>query len=421
METNQTINVQPSELMVVSNIRFALKASRVNSLAESIKQFGRVHTNLKVEPLPEPGPKGEKYAVREGHYRLAAVQKLNKEGAGLTLPVTVEEPTEGVERLRYQISENLDRENLSPMDMALAFSQLLETGMSKVEVRQLFLRNGKGKVVVPISNATLNIYLSFLEFPKAIQTKIHEGSLGVADAYKLTTKPKELWQPILDKAEADRVALIEADDKLEEKFLADEQKRIDAEAKAKADQEALVQAEKLVATAKEEGQTRLDAAAEAYKLAQAAKGKEAKDKATEHFKAKEADAKVAEKAISDATAQVEKLRKKVEAQATLAAERKKKLEESRKEAIEAAKKKGGKLDIDKAAAKVTGTGSVALTAAEMRKLIETISLPGSFPKVEKIGKALAKAFAGITTDSQLTSELGWITGERKEKPKHVKE
>src|SRR5471030_2798475 len=90
MENTQVVQIDPSELMVVANIRYGLKPQRVAALADSIKEFGRVHTPIKIDELAEPGPKGEKYSVREGHYRLAAVQKLNKEGAGLTLPAIIE-------------------------------------------------------------------------------------------------------------------------------------------------------------------------------------------------------------------------------------------------------------------------------------------------------------------------------------------
>lgn len=413
MDTQNIIMLAPEALVATKNIRFGLKKYRVEALAESIKEFGRVHTPLTVEPIDGTGT----YSIRAGHYRQAAVLKLNKEGAGLQLPCVIEEPTGDQDRLRYQISENLDRENLSPMDMAIAIKDLLDTGMQKVEIREMFMRPGRDLKMQPLSNAMLNIYLSCLEFPKAIQTKIHNGHFSVSDAYKLSTKPKELWQEILDRAEADRIALADAEDNQETKFLATEHKQAEAEAKAKADAEAYASAQKIAADADAQAKERRAAVLEAFKAANAipAKNKDAKKTAEDALKAKEAEAKAAEKAATDTAAAAEKAAKKVEANNTTAADRKKKLEEAR--AASAATPPKGKLDIDKAAAKVTGTGTVALTAPEMRKVISDFCLPGSFPKVAEIAKAIQRCFSGVTTDDQCLSELGYLTGERKERPK----
>lgn len=417
-----TVMLPPEALLVTGNIRFGLKSYRVDALAGSIQEFGRVHTNLKVEALPEPGPHGELYSIREGHYRHAAVAKLNKSGAGLELPCTVEPATEGLERLKFQISENLDRENLSPMDMAIAIKELLDAGLQKVEIRQMFQRPGgrKGMAMQPMSNSTLNIYVSFLEFPKPIQKKIHDGTLGVADAYKLTTKPKELWTEILEAAEASRIKGIDSEEAQETKFLEGEQKAAEQKAKEDADKAALEAAQKVAEVAKADAQAKLDAAAVAYKAAQAvpAKDKDAKKAAAEKFTAAETEAKVAEKAATSAQTEADKLQKKVETAQQTAADRKAKLDAARAQANAATPAPAtGKLNIDAAAAAVTGMGHVALNALQMRKVVSDMCLPGSFPKVKLIAEALKRCFDGITTDGQLVNELGFITGERKERPK----
>ena len=415
----EVIMVPTSELMAFPNVRFGLKKERVAALAESIEQFGRVHTPVKVEILSEPGPRGEKYGIIDGNYRHAAATLLNKKGAGLELPCVVEDHTEGVDRLRLQLSSNTDRTDMSPMDEAVAIKTLLDSGLNKTETRELFKRPGLGGKRVPMSNALLNMYVSFLYFPKPIQTKIHEGVLGVAKAYKLSKTPKELWNDIVKEAEETRDREFEEENKMEEKFLAEQRKQEETEAKLKADKEALQTAEKLAADAEAALHAKMEEAAVAYKAQQAAAkaDKETKARVKAEFEAKESEAKAAEKALVTTTEAVEKLRRKVESAVQTAADRKAKLEHARKELV--AKAKSGKVDTEKATAKVT-TGFVPLKPAEIHKLIEAISLPGSFPKVTLIGVALRKAFAGETTDAQLTSELGWITGERKDKPKHLK-
>jgi hypothetical protein len=331
---------------------------------------------------------------------------------------------EGVSRTKQQISENWDRTDMTPMDMAVAIDELLNPadgseGMKKVDIRKTFSRAGgrKGLTMQPLSNAMLNIYLDFLEFPKNIQNLIHEGKLGVGKAYKLTLRPKEEWAAIVAKAEADRDAEITAEEKMEENFLASEKKAAESEAKAKADAEALVNATKVAELAKQDAQAKLDAAAEAYKVAQAvpAKDKDKKKVAEEQFKAREIEAKAAEKTSTEADKTADKLRVKTENNTKLAAERAQKLADARKAAASAP---GKKLDTDSAAATING-GKVALKGPEMMKVAETLALPGSFPKVAMIGAALVRCYKSEITDTQLLSELGYITGERKDRPKHM--
>jgi hypothetical protein len=420
----------PEALLADENARFGLKKFRIDSLADSIIELGGVQTPLKVNPLSEPGPNGETYRVREGHYRHAAVSKLNKSGAGLTLPCIVEESNaDGVDRMKRQLAENLERNDMSPMDMGVAIKKLLDLGMAKVDIRQIFSRPGgrKGISMQPLSNSMLNIYTSFLEFPKPIQDKIHDGRLPVTAAMELYEKAwdeagldKEKANKILERAEADRQAEIDGEEKVENRFLEAQQKADANKVKAEQEAQALKMAQELAAKAAETVKAKLDQAAVAYAASNAVPktDKEAKEKALEAFKAKEKEAKAAEKAQAEAEATAQKLKEKAEKNATLAADRAKKLADARK-AAEKEAKTVSKEGIQRAAAKETG-GYVALTGAQMRKMVVELQLPGPYPKVQRIAAALSRAFDGITTDSQLVSELGWITGERKEKPKHVK-
>lgn len=432
--TTQTVTMLPPEALLADrNARFGLKKFRVQSLADSIVDLGGVQTALKVTALPEPGPHGETFRIREGHYRHAAVMQLNKSGAGLQLPCIVEETaTEGVDRIKRQLAENLERNDMSPMDMAVAMKELLDLGLAKVDIRQIFSRPGgrKGIAMQPLSNSMLNIYVSFLEFPKDVQNKIHDGRLPVTAAMELYEKA---WDDstgkldtaksarILESAESDRQDEINKEEKLENNFLTNQQKADAAKAKAEDEAKAIKAAEELAAKAAETVKAKIDEANVAYATANAVPkaDKEAKEKALEAFKAKEKETKAAEKAQAEAEATALKLKEKAAKNAELAAERAKKLADARKEA-DAKAKTVTKEGIQKAAAKDSG-GYVALTGPQARKMLTELQLPGPYPKVQRIAAAILRAFDGITTDSQLVSELGWITGERKEKPKHVKE
>lgn len=434
MSTTQTITMLPPEaLLADQNARFGLKRFRIDSLADSIIDLGGVQTPLKVNPLPEPGPNGETHRVREGHYRHAAVTKLNKSGAGLQLPCIVEESaSEGVDRIKRQLAENLERNDMSPMDMAVAMKELLDMGQAKVDIRQIFSRPGgrKGIAMQPLSNSMLNIYVSFLDFPKAVQDKIHDGRLPVTAAMELHDKA---WDAavgkldgvksarILESAEADRQAEIDAEEKTENKFLESQQKADAAKVRAEGEVKALKAAEELAAKAAETVKAKLDEAQKAYAASNTVPktDKEAKDKALVAFKEKEKEAKAAEKAQADAEALAAKLKEKAAKNAELAAERAKKLADARKDAEK--NKAVTKEGIQKAAAKENG-GVVELTGAQMKKTVEQLAtLPCPYPTVPKIASVFQRLWASQITDSQAVSELGWLTKERKEKPKHVKE
>jgi len=77
--TQQTFNglmLPPEAILADDNIRFNLKASRVDSLAADILEQGRVLVPIEVEPLPK-AINGAGYRVTDGHYRHAATSKLN--------------------------------------------------------------------------------------------------------------------------------------------------------------------------------------------------------------------------------------------------------------------------------------------------------------------------------------------------------
>jgi hypothetical protein len=415
MENEEAVlMIPPKQLLADSNIRFGLKKFKIEHLAKSIKDLGGIQTPLKVEVLAEPGPNGETHRVREGHYRQAAAIL-----AGVDCPcIEVDAVESPVDRIKFQISENQDRENLSPMDLANTFKELETLGVRRVEMRDMFQRPGgrKGNAMQPLSFSSIAMHLSFLEFPKNIQDRIHDGRIGVAGAYKLSKQPRENWGAIVEQLEADRLKAVEAEENEDAKYLESQKKEEERQVKLKQDEEATISAQKIAEEAKKVAEDALARSAEAYKEAQATKEKKAKEKAQEKFKVLETDAKIKDKIATDAKAAADKLQLKLDKDKVAAEERRRKLDEARKAA---ASKPAGAGEVDKAAAKVNKTGPVALNAGEMRSVVAGMALPGSFPKTRAIAQAIAQCFAGAITDNQLYSEVSWIVGERKEKPKHV--
>jgi hypothetical protein len=412
------LQLDPAVLVTDANVRFGLKQWRIDSLAEDIMEKGGVMTPIEVEPLAEPKD-GKTHKVTMGHYRTAAVEKLNKDGAGLKLPATLKVNANPLERLKRQLSENLDRENLSPMDAARAMKELMDLGESRINIRTMFSRqSGKSGKFQPLSNAQLNINLGFLNFPKKIQTDIHNGIISPGGAYELSKVSKDKWEGIVAKCKQELEDEAEQAQKDEEKFLAGEKKTEERLQKQK-DLEASVEAARVAQEAAiAEMKARGVAVTEAFKAAQDAKtaADEAVKKAAEdELKAKSTAAAEAETIANDAKKALAKLEAKLKEAADKLKERADKLAANKK----AAAKKGAPAKAIKAETvkKVVATdaaGHVAPKSQVVHKSItELATLPCPYPKVKAIGGAFLRFLDGITTDSQMVTELGKITGEIK--------
>jgi len=412
-EAGELVRLDPGVILADSNTRYGLKQSRVESLAKSILERGEVLEPVEVEPLAEASSNGHRYRLTTGFYRLAAVSSLNLTGAGLTVPAIVRPIPTPQERLRRQLAENMERENQSPMDQAVAIKSLLDSGLTKMEVREIFSRPGgrKGNKVQPASNSFVNMTLSFLELPKPIQEKIHDGRVGVAAAYELTKVPAEKRTQVLERAEEERQKALEQEEKDEEKLLANEKKTAEEKAKREALLKEVTDAEAKVTAARTLLAERTKAAERAYDLSKAkhADAKAKKD-AISAFKKAEQDRQLSEADVLAVAKEHDDLRLKLEKKEALIAEKAAKLKQARASAPAgaAAAKSGavGSGDVKKAAAREgVSTNYVPLNASEMRKVVSELALPGGSPKVVSIGQALVRCFAGESTDKELYKEL----------------
>lgn len=412
----------PEALLANDNSRFGLISNRVESLMEDIVAKGGVMVPLEVERLAQPVD-GVEFRINMGHYRHAAVARLNKEkGAGLLLPCLVVAPIPEVDRMKRQVAENFERKELTPIDMGVAIKRLMEAGVTRQEVREMFKRPGgrKGNKTQPASNSIINMYMSFLDFPKAVQSKIHEGLIGVDGAYKLhkvfRSHPEKLNE-IVAQLDQDRLDSIAQEEKDEEKYLEGLRKEQEREARVAEAQREREDAEKALAESAKRVDELAALEAEAYKISKSitvdpATSKEEKAKAEAEFRLAENATKEAIKAAEQAKKDKEKLDAKMESAKKAAEERAKKLAAARKEADKAAKKAASGKDVAKAAAKVgVQTGRVPLTLAQIREVIHALALPSAYAKVQLIGKALEDCVSGGMTDRQLLTAISKITGE----------
>ena len=136
----------------------------LNELKESIQVQGIIQP-ITVRRI------GNSYQLISGERRLQA-SKL----AGLTkIPAYIREATDQ-QMLEMGLIENIQRENLNPMEVALAYQRLLKE--CNIKQDELGSRVGKDRT-------TVNNYLRLLNLPKVIQTGLAEKKLSMGHARAL--------------------------------------------------------------------------------------------------------------------------------------------------------------------------------------------------------------------------------------------
>ena len=146
------------------------------SLADSIREHG-VLQPLLVRPLPN-----SKYQIIAGERRWRACRML-----GLSeVPVIIKE-MEDVTAAEIALIENLQREDLSPLEEAEGYQELIDIyGLTQEQVSQ---RVGKSRSAVANS-------LRILQLPKGVLDLVAEGSLSAGQARTILSFPEEEQEEI---------------------------------------------------------------------------------------------------------------------------------------------------------------------------------------------------------------------------------
>lgn len=164
---NETEDSNSSVMLKISEIepnrsqpRRDFDENSLSDLAQSISQHGLLQPLL-VRPLPIGG-----YQIVAGERRYRACRM-----AGLTeVPVTIRELSD-TETMELALIENLQREDLSPIEEALGYKALIdEHGFSQEEVATSV---GKSRPAIANSLRILKLPVSVLEYVK--QDKISAG------------------------------------------------------------------------------------------------------------------------------------------------------------------------------------------------------------------------------------------------------
>ncbi|SFH38615.1 ParB/RepB/Spo0J family partition protein [Pedobacter insulae] len=155
----------------------------LNELSDSIKVQGLI------QPITVR-KQGAKYQLISGERRLRA-SKL----AGLTQIPAYIRTADDQQMLEMALIENIQRENLNAIEVALSFQMMIDE--CKLKPEQLGDRVGKNRT-------TVSNYLRLLKLPPAIQASIRDGRISMGHARALISveeQEKQLFihQEILDK------------------------------------------------------------------------------------------------------------------------------------------------------------------------------------------------------------------------------
>jgi ParB family chromosome partitioning protein len=414
-EQDTVLYLDPADILANDNIRYDVRQGDVDRMVASIVDRGGIQEPVSVEVRTDAKAGEPRYSLIKGFIRHAAAVQMNKSGAGVTVPALVRHTADATDRLKTQVAENVARASLSPIDTALSIQRLMEAGVSRVDIRNLFARSGSGKAssagVSPMSNAWLNIHLGMLELPAAIIAKIHNGEVSAAAAYELSRVPAERREAVLNAAlsEVEKQAKKEETD--EEKYLKGEQAEAKEAEKAKALADSITAAKQEVTAA---GQM-VEEKKLAYRTVQGEEHDptDAKAKAAynEKLSAAETDYKAAQKLDTKAKNKLSKLL----GQQTKAEELKQQLADARAKGTPApavgpsAVRKAAQKDKEtpagaKAAAAQPPSGAVALTAAQIKDGIRDMAKTDN-PIVSKVLGIFSDFCKGVLTPKLALADL----------------
>lgn len=144
--------------------RLEFDEEELEALAESIRQHGLI------QPITVRAV-GEKYQIIAGERRWRAAQR-----AGLTHIPAYVRTADNTQLLTFALVENVQRQNLNPIELAMAYKRLMEEcGLTQEEVARYV-----GKSRPTVANT-----LRLLRLPPEIQKALKEGTLAEGHARPL--------------------------------------------------------------------------------------------------------------------------------------------------------------------------------------------------------------------------------------------
>lgn len=162
------------------NARKTFDSEALKELAQNIFVHGLIQP-ITVRPK---GEKGERYEIICGERRFRACRMLNM----ATIPAYVREATDE-QAYDLSISENLQREDVPPMEAAEAYKRLIDT--KRYDIPTLALQFGK-------SEKTIYQTLKLCDLIKGIANLVREGRLTASAGVVISKYDKKIQESILN-------------------------------------------------------------------------------------------------------------------------------------------------------------------------------------------------------------------------------
>lgn len=160
--------------------RYTFNEYALQELADSIRVQGVI------QPIVVKKTTDDKYEIIAGERRWRA-SKI----AGLTTVPVVVRQADNQTTLAMALIENIQREDLNPIEEALGLKRL----MKEFDINQQGVADAVGR-----SRTTVTNLLRLLKLPEKIQESIHVGKLTMGHARAIVTLPEKIQLELADKA-----------------------------------------------------------------------------------------------------------------------------------------------------------------------------------------------------------------------------
>jgi ParB/RepB/Spo0J family partition protein len=183
--SNEIIHVALKDLIPSSNnVRSFMDEDGIEGLLQSITQVGLLSPLIVQELEDSAGT----FVIVAGHRRFEALKRIHT--LDWLVPVLVRDDLNEQSITQVMLVENLQRENLSPLDEAVAFKVLADGGITQTDIAA---RIGK-------SQSYVSQRLQLLTLPDDVRSLLADKAIKLSDATQMVGISEESLKPLIKKA-----------------------------------------------------------------------------------------------------------------------------------------------------------------------------------------------------------------------------
>jgi ParB/RepB/Spo0J family partition protein len=183
--SNEIIHVALKDLIPSSNnVRSFMDEDGIEGLLQSITQVGLLSPLIVQELEDSAGT----FVIVAGHRRFEALKRIHT--LDWLVPVLVRDDLNEQSITQVMLVENLQRENLSPLDEAVAFKVLADGGITQTDIAA---RIGK-------SQSYVSQRLQLLTLPDDVRSLLADKAIKLSDATQMVGISEESLKPLVKKA-----------------------------------------------------------------------------------------------------------------------------------------------------------------------------------------------------------------------------